>query len=339
MGKAVLKVFIFMLVLVGFFLYVGNTITRMTGGERKVVAAAGINPEAGEAIFFGKGKCSTCHSIGDRGSAIRCPNLGVYGERFTMPIGERAIERAKEREKMTGKKYTRVDYLIECLAEPPAYVVEGYKAEMPYVYKPPISLSLNEVKAVITFLMSQGGEVDLAGLNNPPGEGKVLIAKVEAATREGGEGGKETVAAPPIQGDPEKGKELFFDLNSHAGCAKCHTVAGQGGHVGPELTNVAGTRPLSYIMESIMSPSAVIASGFEPILIKTKEGQLISGVKKGEDETSIEVGLSTGEISKIPKADIDKSKMGEKSIMPGNFREILTVEEFYNVVAFLQTLT
>ena len=51
MGKAVLKVFVFMMALVGFVLYVGHTITQMTGGERKTVAIAGINPEAGEAIF------------------------------------------------------------------------------------------------------------------------------------------------------------------------------------------------------------------------------------------------------------------------------------------------
>ncbi|MBI5748777.1 MAG: hypothetical protein HZA00_06575, partial [Nitrospinae bacterium] len=98
MGKALIKVFAFMIILVVIFLWVGYTVTEMTGGEKKAQAAVGVNPEAGEAIFWGKGRCSTCHSIGDKGSAIRCPNHGILGERFPLPMGKRAVERAKERE-------------------------------------------------------------------------------------------------------------------------------------------------------------------------------------------------------------------------------------------------
>ena len=47
MGKALLKVFTFMIILVVIFLWVGHTITAMTGGERKAQAIVGINPEAG----------------------------------------------------------------------------------------------------------------------------------------------------------------------------------------------------------------------------------------------------------------------------------------------------
>lgn len=33
----------------------------------------------GQSIFFGKGKCALCHSIGDNSG--RCPNLEIKGDR------------------------------------------------------------------------------------------------------------------------------------------------------------------------------------------------------------------------------------------------------------------
>ena len=73
-------------------------------------------------------------------------------------MGARAEERAKERSRRDRcQHYTAVtDYLVESLANPGAYVVEGYKNEMAVVYAPPISLSLNEIKAVVSYLTDPG---------------------------------------------------------------------------------------------------------------------------------------------------------------------------------------
>ena len=59
MIRALGKVFIFLLIIVGLFLGVGRAVTQMTGGEKKGGAIVGINPEAGESIFWGKGRCWT----------------------------------------------------------------------------------------------------------------------------------------------------------------------------------------------------------------------------------------------------------------------------------------
>ncbi|MFQ5631146.1 MAG: c-type cytochrome, partial [bacterium] len=144
--------------IVGGFIYVCVVITRISGaGGAAGAAIAGVNPEAGEAIFWGKGKCHTCHSIGGRGSGIRCPNLG--DSEFGSVIGIRAEERALKRAAQGAAMSSATDYLVESLAEPGAHVVEGFKNEMPYVYLPPIALNPDEVKAVISYLQSQGGEV------------------------------------------------------------------------------------------------------------------------------------------------------------------------------------
>lgn len=336
-ARAFWRSVLFVLCVLGVYIYIAEVITDISGQAHRGAAAVGVGPEQGREIFFGKGKCSTCHSLGTEGSAIRCPNLGVQdgaGPPFDRPIIQRAELRAKERSAKTGKPYTATDYIIESHFDPGAYVVEGFKNEMPVIWKPPISLNADEEVSVDAFLQSLGGEVDLAAITNSPiyAELKKNLKTLEQEPAGGG-------FALYLQGDPKEGEKIFFDPDSPTPCAKCHTVKGQGGKVGPELTNVAGSRTAQDIVESVLEPSKQIASGFEPFLVETKAGDFITGVKKGEDAESFEILDDQGEIRKIPKADIQAIVPQKISIMPGNFREILTMEQFHNLMAFLLTLT
>ena len=344
-GKAFIRSVIFVLIVLTIYIYIAEVITDISGQAHRGTAAQGVGPEQGREIFFGKGKCSTCHSLGNEGSAIRCPNLGVQEGAafpFDRPIIQRAELRAAERSKATGQKYLPVDYIIESHYDPGAYVVEGFKNEMPTIWKPPIELSLDEEISVDAFLMSQGGEVDMAAITNSP-----ILAKIKEGIKklegEGG-GGKSAAFAPYLKGDAVKGAQIFFDPKSQTPCAKCHTAkdaAGviRGGKVGPELTNVAGSRTAQFIIESVMDPSANIASGFEGVTIQTKDDDYITGMKKGEDATSVDIMNDIGEIVKIPKANIAEIIPEKISTMPGNFREILTMEQFHDLLAYLLTLT
>jgi cytochrome c oxidase subunit 2 len=49
--------------------------------------------------------------------------------------------------------------------------------------------------------------------------------------------------------------QLLFQTN----CSSCHMVAGEGGQIGPELTNVHAEKGEEYIRESILMPNAIIA--------------------------------------------------------------------------------
>lgn len=325
--KNLLKITSFVFIICGAYLYLGKMVRDISGEEQKV-AVVGINPEAGKAIFWGKGKCSTCHSVGEEGSAIRCPNLGV-NSKFPLPIGARAVERAAEISKKRGIPFTATDYLVESIASPDAYVVEGFKNEMPFVYKAPISLSPDEVKAVITYMQGLGGEVNIVAIKLPD-----IIKQAEA---EGGEvAAKET--KPYMEGDLAEGEELFFNLESNAACAKCHKVKGKGGNVGPDLSNVAGTRSKEFIIESILFPNKEMASGYEPTLIVTKDGKFITGIIKEEDAQSVKLMDNQGNLITVGKESIAKNVPQKTSIMPGNFSDVLTIKEFHSVFAFLQTL-
>ena len=50
---------------------------------------------------------------------------------------------------------TAADYIVQSHFEPGAYVVNGFKNEMPVIWKPPIALKVNEILAVDLFLQAQ----------------------------------------------------------------------------------------------------------------------------------------------------------------------------------------
>ncbi len=336
MKRPLVGVAIFTLLVVLLFVYIGEVLTRISGEATRgpgygVPADAVATPQAGESLFWGRGNCYTCHSIGGRGSAIRGPNLGVAGP-SKMPIGARAVERAKERAKQTGKPYTAVDYLVETLTEPGAYLVQGYQNIMPVIWKPPIALKPEEIKAVIMYLEGQGGTVGIAAIDGSP-----FFQKLKATAATAGDQGAEAWK-PYLQGDLEAGKELFFNPESPAGCAKCHTVREQGGQVGPELTKIAAIQPPQYIIESILEPSKVIVPGFEVTLIITKDGRYITGIVKKEDDHTIEIADSQGQLQRVAKVEIGERVPQKTSIMPENFSEILTVKDLHDLLGFLLTL-
>lgn len=105
----------------------------------------------GQSIFFGKGKCALCHSIGD--NTGRCPNLEIKGGQLT---------RAFIYESLTQpSKYIYMDYT----ASPP----RPFPAHMPIINKSPIGLNNNELLAVIAFIQTLGGDitVDPSELSGP----------------------------------------------------------------------------------------------------------------------------------------------------------------------------
>lgn len=318
MFSAIAKVFAMLLVVLGAFLWVGSTVTELTGGEREVAGAkVEISPEGGEKIFWGKGRCYTCHSVGDRGSAVRCPNLGVLGEKFPLAIGARAAERAKMRSDKTGETYTATDYLVESLARPDAFLVEGYKNEMAVVYAPPISLDIIEIKAVIAYLQSQDGEFDIAALNEPSELSASYFARIEAATAAGG-------------GDPGLGQEVYED-----NCSYCHILNGEGEELGPDLTGIAA-RGLAFLEDSITSPLKEITEGYETRVVIENDGRQTVGLLLRDDPDEIDIGKDTGDIVTIARADIKEITIDRnRSVMPADLIEALTVKDFQDLMSYL----
>ena len=75
-----------------------------------------------------------------------------------------------------------------------------------------------------------------------PDQIKKLVAYIRSLARSPTEGNWK----PYIPGDPQLGRTLFFDLRGKAQCAKCHSIAGDGGRIGPALDRIASRRAPSF---------------------------------------------------------------------------------------------
>jgi cytochrome c2 len=246
--RTFLKVFAFNIVIIAFFLYVGNSIPQLRQDPPKeLVLAADASAEdfvkAGQDLFYGKGTCALCHEIGKKGE--RCPDLAG--------VGERAETRIKE-EHYKGKATNGAEYLVESLMEPTTYVVEGYQPSMPPVGR---QLSDLELVAVVSFLQSQGGEVTVNGQTHFPkwrGEGGGVASAAAAPAP--------VTAAAASSG--ASGQELIQQW----GCITCHKLDGPDKLIGPSLWDIGARKDANYIRESILQPDAVVVEGFPAGLMK-----------------------------------------------------------------------
>jgi len=140
------------------------------------------------------------------------------------------------------------------------------------------------------------------------------------------------------RGDLEAGRRVFFS-SAAAGCARCHTVQGRGGRIGPDLSVIARTQDRAKLAESILIPSKEIAPQFTTWTIVTRSGRSHSGLIVAEDRAGkVRLGTAEGELIELAADEIEERLPQKISIMPDKLVDRLTVDEFRNVLAFLQTL-
>jgi putative heme-binding domain-containing protein len=143
---------------------------------------------------------------------------------------------------------------------------------------------------------------------------------------------------PYLAGDPKAGRTLFFDPKGKGMCAKCHTIGGEGGRIGPVLDRIASRRAADYIMQSILEPSKDIDPQYEAVQVVTKKGRTIVGLRVNESNFSIQLREENGQFHSLLKRDLDEVVVAKKSLMPENFAEQFTVKELHDLFAYLMTL-
>jgi len=146
-----------------------------------------------------------------------------------------------------------------------------------------------------------------------------------------------------VGGDAEKGKKIFLE-RADVSCLRCHRINGEGGNAGPDLAGVGARHPREYLLESLLYPSKQIAQGWETVIVRLKNGDVVSGVLRQETEKDLHLELVDPNNANakpkpltIPKQNIDKRKGGQ-SAMPEDISRSLKKQDLRNLVEFLANL-
>lgn len=138
-------------------------------------------------------------------------------------------------------------------------------------------------------------------------------------------------------GDAAAGRRAFFHT-AGAGCFKCHTVGGRGGPVGPDLSFIGRSASRQRLIDSILTPSQEIAPQFVSWVFEMEDGKVHQGLIVHENEGRTVIGDSEGRTIEIPTAQLGRRSPQTVSLMPQGLVDKLTVQEFRDIVAFLEGL-
>ena len=137
--------------------------------------------------------------------------------------------------------------------------------------------------------------------------------------------------------DVEAGRRLFYHANG-PGCSKCHTVNGRGGRVGPDLSRVVDSRNRGQLIQSILEPGSEIAPQYVAWAFETIDGKVHTGMIVHENEGKTIVGDAEGRLTELKTIDIVARVAQQKSIMPEKLPELMTLQEFRDLIAYLESL-
>ncbi len=133
-----------------------------------------------------------------------------------------------------------------------------------------------------------------------------------------------------------RGRTLF---EGRAKCFECHSIYGDGGMEGPDLTRIAERMNQEQILEAITTPSLKIAPGYEASEIVTPDGRTIIGWSRRATPTTIEIFdpqemLWTAYFIR----DLKSERSIAESLMPSDLLEPLTKNEISDLMTFLISL-
>lgn len=140
-----------------------------------------------------------------------------------------------------------------------------------------------------------------------------------------------------MPGDAARGKKVFFESGGNGLCARCHRVDKTGVAFGPEMTHMAAKYNRAQFLENILEPSKTIAEGFAGYVLRTKGGEVFSGLLVSKTET--EVVLKDFEKEhRVKTADVKKLAPMTVSTMPEGLLADLGPQDAADLLEYLTTL-
>jgi putative membrane-bound dehydrogenase-like protein len=135
-------------------------------------------------------------------------------------------------------------------------------------------------------------------------------------------------AKPKQAPEPSLGRAVFAKT-----CQQCHTLYGVGGKVGPDITG-SNRSDLDYLLSNILDPSAVMAKEYQPSIIVTTTGRVITGIVKDQSPNAVTL-QTANDVVVVPRKEIDETRQSPQSMMPNDLLTPLSEHEVRSLIAYL----
>ena len=128
--------------------------------------------------------------------------------------------------------------------------------------------------------------------------------------------------------DLELGRQTYKTV-----CGNCHTLLGEGGKIGPDLTG-GNRRNVDYLLENVVDPSAIVPEAYRLSVIETEDGRILTGVVVEKNDSLLVLQTSLEKIS-LPVSEIAAMKNSPASLMPEGILTALSEKQSLALIAFL----
>ncbi|MCF7787012.1 MAG: c-type cytochrome [Prosthecobacter sp.] len=130
-------------------------------------------------------------------------------------------------------------------------------------------------------------------------------------------------------GDAEKGKIQFM-----ARCFICHKLFGEGGQIGPDLTGYDRSNA-DFWLDNLFMPSMEIREGFGAYIVKTKGGQILTGLMDAQDAKGIVIKDMANNKTALKQTDIESMTASPISLMPEGLTTGMSDADLKDFFAYL----
>ena len=132
----------------------------------------------------------------------------------------------------------------------------------------------------------------------------------------------------------ENGRNMYAATR----CLTCHSMRGEGGIIGPDLTQLGTRFSAEDMATAIIKPNEAISDQYASTVLFLKNGQSVVGRLTNQDEEKYYLSqnpFAPDYIREVPKSEVTETKLSAVSVMPPGLINPLNEDELKDLIAYL----
>ena len=133
----------------------------------------------------------------------------------------------------------------------------------------------------------------------------------------------------------DQGKAMF----AASLCITCHNMRGEGGTVGPDLTQLGSRFSYKDMLVAIVDPNKTISDQFAATVFYLKDGSSVVGRLMNQDAAKYYISqnpFAPQTLREIDKKDVIRTRLSEVSVMLPGLIDRLNADELKDLLAYLK---